>query len=225
MKRIAVINATKISIDAVDTVAKQFPQVQLFHLMDEGMSYLAKQEGRISGRNMARMVTLLQQAETLGVDGILLSCTIFSPYIDLLQSCTDLPLVAADVGVFEKAAAEYRNIGAVVSFAPTMESVAAVVERCRERIRADFTVELKLAEGAFDAMAAGDEATHNRLLYETALSMAEGKEAVILSQMSHIRALPLFQDFPVPVLTSPPVSLQLLCDRIDRQAAGKETEV
>ena len=47
--------------------------------MDEGMSWLGKQEGRISGRNLSRMVSLIHSAEELGVDGILMSCTIFSP--------------------------------------------------------------------------------------------------------------------------------------------------
>lgn len=215
MKKIAVINATKVSIAPVDGAAKAFPDVQILHLMDEGMSYLAKQEGTISGKNMARMAAQLRSAEELGVDGILLSCTIFSPYIDTLRMLTDLPLVAADVGVFEKAAAEYNRIGAVVSFPPTMDSVAEVVQRCRTQINPAFDAELRLAEGAFDAMAAGDAARHNQLLYETALQLADGKEAIVLSQMSHMRALPLFENFPVPVLTSPPVSLGLLCDMID----------
>ena len=138
----------------------------------------------------------------------------------------DLPACSADFaaeredGVRQKggssqAAAEYNRIGAVVSFPPTMDSVAAVVQRCRSQINPSFDVELRLAEGAFDAMAAGDAERHNRLLYETALQLAHGKEAIVLSQMSHMRALPLFADFPVPVLTSPPVSLGLLCDMIE----------
>ena len=67
-KKIAVIHATKVSIEPVETAAKQFPDVELFHLMDEGMSYLNRVEGRISGKNMARMVQLIHQAETLGAD-------------------------------------------------------------------------------------------------------------------------------------------------------------
>ena len=217
MKKIAVIHATKISLDPVETAGRALPEVRLIHLMDEGMSQLAREEGRISGRNLARMATLLQQAQTLGVDGILLSCTIFSPYVDMLCALVDVPLVAADIGVFEKAAALYHRVGAVVSFPPTMQSVRAVADRCRAQIAPEFDVELRLAEGAFEALAAGDAQTHNRLLYETACALAEGKEAIILSQMSHMRALPLFADFPIPVLTSPPVSLQMLCERIDQR--------
>lgn len=211
--KIAVMNATKLSIDPVDQAAKLFPEVEVFHFMDEGMSWLGKQEGKISGKNMARMVRLINSAEELGVDGILLSCTIFSPYIDLLKPYTDLPLVAADIGVFEKAARDYQKIGAIVSFAPTMESVSWVVKRCREEIRQDLDVELKLAKGAFEAAAEGDVDTHNKSIFETACSLRD-KEAIVLSQMSQIRALPLFEGFPIPVLTSPPVSLGLLVEEI-----------
>lgn len=219
-KKIAVMNATRVSLEPVDKAAALFPDVEIFHFMDEGMSYMAKQEGgRISGRNMARMVSIIHSAEELGVDGILLSCTIFSPFVDTLRQFTDLPLLAADVGVFEKAASDYNNIGVVVSFEPTLRSVAAVIDGCRECINPGLEAEVRLAEGAFAAMQRGDAETHNRLLYETACAMAEGKDAIVLSQMSHMRAMPLFEGFPIPVLTSPPVSLGLLCDMIDRKKA------
>ena len=214
--RIAVMNATKVSVAPVDQAAKEFPDIEKFHFMDEGMSWLGKKEGRISGSNLARMVNLIHSAEELGVDGILLSCTIFSPYIDQLRLCTDLPLVAADIGVFEKAAQLYRKIGTVVSFEPTLKSVAWVVERCKRQVRPDFDVEIGYAEGALEAAAGGNEEEHNRIVYETALKFKD-KEAVVLSQMSQIRALPLFENFPVPVLTSPSVSLGLLAEEIEKR--------
>ena len=216
--KIGVMNATKLSIDPVDMAAKELPELEIYHFMDEGMSWLGKTEGRISGRNLARMVNLIHSAEELGMDGILLSCTIFSPYIDLLRPYTDLPMVAADIGVFEYAAAHYPRIGAVVSFAPTMDSVAWVVQRCRERVNPAFEAELRLASGAFEAAAAGDVETHNRLLYEAACALVPGKDAIVLSQMSHVRALPLFSGFPIPVLTSPSVSLKLLAEMIAKNA-------
>ena len=213
--KIAVINATRVSIEPVDQAAKEYPDLEIFHFMDEGMSWLGKQEGKISGRNLSRMVGLIHSAEELGVDGILLSCTIFSPFIDQLRLCTDLPLVAADIGVFEKAAQLYQKIGAVVSFAPTMKSVAWVVDRCKKLVNPEFDVEIKLAEGAFDAAASGNEEEHNRIIYET-VTKFQDKEAIVLSQMSQVRALPLFENYPIPVLTSPSVSLGLLIEAINK---------
>ena len=211
--KIAVINATKVSVEPVGQAAKAFSEVEIFHFMDEGMSWLGKQEGRISGKNLSRMISLIHSAEELGVDGILLSCTIFSPFIDQLKLCTDLPLVAADIGVFEKAARMYQKIGAIVSFGPTMDSVAWVVDRCKKTANPDFDVEIRLADGAFDAAAAGNDDLHNQIIYETAKSF-QGKEAIVLSQMSQLRALPLFANYPIPVLTSPSVSLELLIEQI-----------
>ena len=214
--KIAVINATKVSIEPVDQAAKEYPDLEIFHFMDEGMSWLGKQEGRISGKNLSRMIGLIHSAEELGVDGILLSCTIFSPFIDQLRLCTDLPLVAADIGVFEKAAQLYQKIGAVVSFAPTMKSVAWVVDRCKRLVNPEFDVEIRFADGAFDAAAAGNEEEHNRIIYETAAQFRD-KEAIVLSQMSQVRALPLFENYPVPVLASPSVSLGLLIEEIEKR--------
>ena len=214
--KIAVINATKVSIDPVDRAAEAYPGLEIFHLMDEGMSWLGKKEGRISGKNLARMISLIHSAEELGVDGILLSCTIFSPFIDQLRMCTDIPLVAADIGVFEKAAQLYQKIGTIVSFAPTLESVAWVVDRCKKYVKKDFDAEIRYAEGAFEAAAAGKDDEHNRIIYRTAAQFKE-KEAIVLSQMSQVRALPLFKDYPIPVLSSPSVSLELLIEKIRKE--------
>lgn len=212
--KIAVMNATKVSIAPVDQAARQYPEAEIFHFMDEGMSWLGKQEGKISDQNINRMIRLIRSAEELQVDGILLSCTIFSPYIERIQESTKLPVVAADIGVFEKAAQMYQKIGAVVSFAPTLESVAWVVDRCKQMVRSDFDVEIAFAEGALEAAAQGDEDKHNQLVYEAASSLKD-KEAIVLSQMSQIRALPLFDAYPVPVMTSPAVSLGLLIEKIN----------
>ena len=209
-------NATKVSVDPVDQAAREFPDVEIFHFMDEGMSWLGKQEGRISEKNLSRMENLIHSAEGLGVDGILLSCTIFSPFIDRLRSCTELPLVAADIGVFEKAVRTYPKIGAIVSFAPTLDSVTWVVDRCRRTIKPDLDIEVRFAEGAFEAAAAGDEEKHNRIIYETA-GQFQGKDAIVLSQMSQVRALPLFADYPIPVLSSPAVSLGTLVEEIENR--------
>ena len=40
--RIAVINATKVSIDPVEQAAREYPELEVFHFMDEGMSWLGK---------------------------------------------------------------------------------------------------------------------------------------------------------------------------------------
>lgn len=222
--RIAVIDATRVSLSPVDeTAAALYPELELIHLMDEGMSYLAKTEGRISGANLSRMVSLISGAERLGVEGILLSCTVFSPYIELLESFADIPIVAADVAMFEKAATTFDHFGVVVTFAPTVLSVTAVLEKLRAK-GMEFKAEIRVAEGAFDALAKGDEEKHNRLVAECARSLADRCDAVILSQMSQMRAVPLLEDLGIPVLTSPPVSLRLLMERINRRTLQTEAD-
>ena len=214
--KIAVISAAKVSIMPVEQAAAYCPDIELMHFLDENMSRMAKEEGYVSEKNLALMKSHINEAQEAGADGILLSCTIFSPFIEDLRACADIPLTAADIGVFEKAARSYKRIGAVVSFGPTMKSVAWVVERCRKLIRPDFEAQILYADGAFEAAAAGNETEHNRIIFETAEKF-ENTEAVVLSQMSQIRALPLFENYPLPVLTSPSVSLGLLAEEIKKR--------
>jgi Asp/Glu/hydantoin racemase len=212
--KLAVIHATRVSLAPVEeTAASLYPDIQLIHLLDEGMSYLAKTQGHITGENLSRVVSLIHKAEELGVDGILISCTIFSPFIDLLSSFADIPVVAADVAMFEKAASLYDRIGVVITFGPTADSVTEVLKMCEEK-GMKCQAEIQMAEGAFEACAKGFDDEHNRLVAACARSMVPRCDAIVLAQMSHMRALPLLQDLPIPVLSSPPISFALLIKKI-----------
>lgn len=214
MLKTVVISATKISIDPVSAAAEGFDDIQIVHLLDEGMSLMCREEGHVSEKNLASLKKLIQRAEDLDADGILLSCTIFSPFIDEIGKWTSVPVVAADIGVFQRAASLYDEIGAVVSFEPTVETVQSVVTDCREKINENFHAEIGLAKGAFDALAEGRKDEHDRLIFETGKKIAAGREAIVLSQMSHLSALSRFKDFGIPVLTSPSVSLGILREQM-----------
>jgi hypothetical protein len=216
MIKIAVISAARVSLAPIEqTAAQHFPEVQLVHFVDEAMSLIAKRDGGvISPSNLCRMVSLIRNANDFGVDGVLLSCTIFSPYDELLAEFSESPLIAADVATLENAVATYNKIGVVVTFEPTLKSVGAILNRCREKI-GPVHADIRLAEGAFDAAARGDADTHNKTVADCARSLAGSCEAIILTQMSHLGALPLLSDLQVPVLTTPAVSLGLLIDRIN----------
>ena len=171
MKRVSVIDATKVSLAPVETSANQFTNVDIFHLMDEGMSYLAKRYGHITGAN--GIAVAQGKGDERGRDNTLVHA--FLPYVDLLRSLINVPLVAADVGVFEKAVLEYDRIAAIVSFAPMLDSGAAVVKRYRETTNLAFDVNIRFADAAFVAAAGGDDA-HNRIIYAS----APWTEAVVL---------------------------------------------
>jgi hypothetical protein len=77
---IAAIHATRVSLAPVEeTIGALYPETELIHLLDEGMSRLAKSQGRISGANLSQAVSLIRRAEELGAEGILLSAPYFPP--------------------------------------------------------------------------------------------------------------------------------------------------
>jgi preprotein translocase subunit Sss1 len=116
--------------------------------------------------------------------------------------------------MFEKAVKSYKKFGVIVSFGPTIESVTQVLNECRKKTNQEFEAVIKLAEGAFEAAARGDDEEHNRIIVNTIKQFPEDIEAVVLSQMSQMRALPLLKDYHLPVLSSPPISLGVLAEKI-----------
>ncbi|NLL39629.1 MAG: hypothetical protein GX254_08615 [Clostridiales bacterium] len=111
MTKVAVISATRVSLAPVEqTAARHYPDVEIIHYLDESMSLMAKESGgRITPSNLCRMAGHIHSANEYGADGILLSCTIFSPFSDMLQSFSQVPLVAADTAAFERVASLYEK--------------------------------------------------------------------------------------------------------------------
>jgi hypothetical protein len=99
----------------------------------------------------------------------------------------------------------------VVTFEPTLRSVKAVLENLKP---ATAKADIRLAGGAFEALARGDAETHNRLVCECAEALAKECDAIVLSQMSQIRALPFLENLRVPVLTTPALSMEALLEII-----------
>lgn len=96
------------------------------------------------------------------------------------------------------------------TFPPAREGMEAEFREEASRVSPSAEIESFLVDGAIDAVRAGDEATHNRLVAETAATI-EGFDAITLAHFSTARALEAVQAAtPIPVLTSPDAAVAKL---------------
>lgn len=85
--RIGLIHATMNSVQPIhEAFRAQAPHVILLDFMDEGLIFELNETGVITTAMIRRLVALIARAEESGVDGILLTCSSFSPYVPQIRS-------------------------------------------------------------------------------------------------------------------------------------------
>ena len=95
------------------------------------------------------------------------------------------------------------RIAVLATVGPTITSISAEIEEMATAAGRDVTLTRHMVDGAFDAMAAGDGATHDALVAETAKTITDAV-VIVLAQFTLARAVPAVAAVTdIPVLNSP----------------------
>ncbi len=203
--RIACIHAVPLSIQPVrDAFTAIWPQAEISNLLDDDLTVALKREGGISPAITARICDLATYAARTGVQGILFTCSAFTPAMDLAKQLVSIPVLKPDEAMIEAALDAGQRIGVVATFAGTPPITTGQLQAAAAARGQSVRVETALAEGAMAALNAGDCATHDRLIADACTALAPRVDVMCLAQFSMARAqAEVQQKVKVSVLTSP----------------------
>lgn len=210
MKQIALINITMNAMGPMANCLKTFPGIKPVQYLDAAVSPMIAARGGVDDECMGRMLSMITRACTDGADGIILTCTVFSPYVPLFRQLFSVPIIGADVAMMEMAGAEKGRKALLCTFASTRETSTDLLVRCCEEAGVTPQVDTFVLQEAFDAAAEGDFARHNELIAEKIRELSGGYDQVVLAQMSMADAAALAEDCGVKIYTSP----QAACETI-----------
>ncbi len=136
-KTIGLVFATKNAIQpALDAFTCYAPDVALQLFVDEGLLPAVQRAGGVNAPILRRFAALVARAEESGVDGILFSCSVFSPSLEALKPFFSVPLMSVDSAMIEEAAAKGGRIGVI---ATVEQAEKLTVEQIHEQARAQGT--------------------------------------------------------------------------------------
>lgn len=184
MTRIALIHALAHSVAPVnEAMARDWPQAVRMNLLDDSLSGdLAAGRGLDAAMHL-RFGWLAQYAVDCGSDAILFTCSAFGPCIEqVAQRHAPVPVLKPNEAMVADAAAMGVRVGLVATFAPTLQTMPS-------EFPAGVQVVCKLADGALAALDAGDAASHDALIAEAAIDLAQrGCGVIALAQFSMARS-------------------------------------
>ncbi len=200
MTRIALIHALAHSVAPInEALARDWPEAARMNLLDDSLSADLAAGGRgLDAAMHERFARLAQYAVDCGSDAILFTCSAFGSCIEAVaRQHALLPVLKPNEAMIADAVASGQRIGLVATFAPTLQSMPA-------EFPAGTPVDCVLAEGALEALNAGDAVLHDERIAQAALQLVQrGAGVIALAQFSMARARPrVAERTGLPVLTT-----------------------
>jgi Asp/Glu/hydantoin racemase len=202
---------------------QHLPQISIFHMVDESLIKQTIAAGKLQKVTVRRLVGMVESAAAIGVDGMLVTCSSIGPAVSLAARLFSFPVVRVDDAMAEEAVSRAKRIGVLATLRTTLEPTIALLREKSATAGRETQIESSLCEGAFEAVLAGDTATHDCIVSQALTKLAVKVELVVLAQASMARVLQAMPEgaVTVPVLSSPELAVLRTRDLL-QSSAGKQ---
>jgi Asp/Glu/hydantoin racemase len=214
----ATLQAVQPMLNAIDQYRSE---IEVINLLDEGLLAAVNGQGGVTPAILDSFRSLLQRGAAYGADGILLSCSAFSPYVKQLEAELDIPVVSVDGAMLEQAVMIGERIGVLA----TVEAAGATTRRQLLELAArrgkKLAVQVEVVAEAFSELQHGNGERHDELIRQAADKMVFQSDVLVLAQISMARASNSLSHLEGSVLTSSDMSVKMLMCRLSE---GKEAD-
>ena len=193
--------------DAMDAAVRAFtadwPEARVSNLLDDSLFAWVREAGGVVPEMYDVFRKLTRHMVGRGADGILFTCSAFRQVIDACIKEFELPILKPNDAMIEKALDAGRRIAVMATVGPTIPSISVEIEDMAAARGQKVELVPYVVDRAFDALAGGDAAMHDRLVAEGARDI-RNCDAIVLAQFTLSRAVPAVQAVnATPIYNSP----------------------
>lgn len=212
--RVALIHAVSVAIDPIkEAFSELWPEAEVVNILDDSLGPDRAAARELSAHMSSRIFALGDYALNTRCEGILFTCSAFGDAIEDFARQAPVPVLKPNEAMFEDALSIGNNVGMLATFEPSVAGMEEEFHRQAEAKGQPGVIRTVVVGDAMAALKAGDSATHNRLLAEAAVQLANA-DLMILAHFSTARAFAAVSArSDKPVLTSPRSAVQALRKR------------
>ncbi len=204
MTTIVVVHTGPVTVQPIkDQFKEQLAEARIINIVDDSLLNDVRAAGHLTPEVTSRLFSYMSNAQAMGADIILNACSSVGEATDVLRGMIRTPIVKVDETMAEEASRIGSRIGVVATVKTTLEPTTRLIRRKADEHGRRVEITERIAEGAFDALLAGDAERHDMILKQTILDLAEQVDVVVLAQVSMARLVPALGKTRVPVLSSP----------------------
>ena len=192
-----------------EIAARVMPDVRILHFVDESTIKNTIAAGHLQKSTMRQVIRLVGSTFDAGCDVAMVTCSSIGRAVEMAAELYDRPVLRVDRAMAEQAVASATRIGVVATLSTTLDPTADLVRRVAAEQGKAIELVPHLCEGAFDAVMAGDGATHDRIVGEALTNALTNVDTIVLAQASMARVVASLPEGAVkaPVLSSPELGM------------------
>jgi Asp/Glu/hydantoin racemase len=208
-----------------DLVEEIAPGLPAQHVVDESLLGDTIAAGVLTDEVRQRFRERAEAARQDGAEIIMLTCSSVGPSVDGLDEALGVTVLRVDEAMAERAVELGPKVGVAATLPTTLGPTAELIQRAADRLGQPVEVTTRLADGAFQALQAGDGARHDALVTSALRELAASVDVIVLAQASMARAVGGADSLDadgrsVPILTSPRLGIERLRDVVGQQASS-----
>ena len=191
---------------------EKLPGVETFNIADDSLVKGIREAGSLTPTIARRVAGYLESAELGGADYILVTCSSIGPAVEAAAMQRSVPVLRVDQPMADEAVATGRRIGVIATLSTTLEPTADLIQRRAAIAGKPIELTSRLVEGAFEALMAGDGATHDAKVATALKGLSQQADVIVLAQASMARVVDALSpaDRRVPILASPGIAVDYL---------------
>jgi Asp/Glu/hydantoin racemase len=216
MPTVAAVYTSMNIIEPISALFRELlPEVRLINIADSSLIQDVIAAGGVTDAVTRRLVAYWQAAAETGADLIFNTCSSIGEIVALGQRFVDTPIVQIDHAMAEKAVRDGATIGVLATLPTTLGPTVRLVQRKAAEAGRVVTVHEGLAAGAYQLLASGDPAEHDRRVIAAAEGLAGKVDLFLLAQASMGRMQEtLAAATGRPVLTSPRLGVMAVAEAL-----------
>lgn len=207
MTRLAYIHTGAVVIPTFAALsAEHLPGVEVQHLLDSTIVGDLGRDAEGTGVR-ERLEALGTAAKASGASAVVFSCSSIGGYAPGLAETLGIPVLRIDEAMADEAVSIGRRVAVIATLPTTLVPTVALLRDRAAAAGTELEVTDRVVEGAFEAIAGGDAATHDKLVGEAIVALAAEHDVIVLAQASMAGAAAAVE-VDVPVLTSPELGVK-----------------
>ena len=203
--KVGIIHAT---MNAVQPMVQAFselePQVSVLNFVNEGLLSRANQVGKVDEKGLREFAKLVFQAVDAGVDGIIVACSVYCPFVPIIKNFVEIPMIAVDRSMILQAVECGNKIGIIATTAPSAPSAKRQIEKMANDKGKKISTEIEIVTEGMAELKKGNIEKHNQIVRMAAERLIQKNcDVIVLSQITMACAAGDMKDLNAKILTSP----------------------
>jgi Asp/Glu/hydantoin racemase len=212
-KRLGLVHTSATLVPVFAQLCKEkLPNVEVFNIADDSLVKGIREAGSLTATIARRVAGYLESAELAGADYIMVTCSSIGPAVEAGARLMGVPVLRVDQPMADKAVAAGKRVGVIATLSTTLEPTGDLIQRRAAIAGKSIELTSYLVAGAFEALMAGDGATHDAKVAAALKELSQQVDVIVLAQASMARVVDSLSpaDKRVPILASPGIAVDYL---------------